>query len=245
MNIKRSTKTGQFEKGTDSLARKWHPPVIGTKFGMYTIESDLIERSKDNKIKYIVKCECGLVHSVRAYFLETGRQTCCRSCKSKINYKKAIENDTKVGFIKLHHIGVGKLTKTCYSYIKNCAKRRNLLWSDDLTIEYLWELLLKQNKKCALTGLDIDLTEERKNSNIDFEKMTASLDRIDSTKGYTRENIQWVYKDINFMKNNYDQNYFINLCKLVYLNSQDNIEPSTTRSCSEGAETNGFTKRSE
>lgn len=44
---------------------------------------------------------------------------------------------------------------------------------------------------------------------------TASLDRIDSSKGYIKGNIQWVHKDINKMKNNYNQAYFINLCALV------------------------------
>lgn len=243
MNIKRNN-SGQFEKGTISKARKWYP-IVGTKFGMYTVISDVIELTNDNKVKYIVQCECGLTHSVRGYFLETRRQTCCKSCRSRINYDKAINENKKIGFIKLHHDGIGKLTKTCYSYIKNCAKRRDILWDETITMEYLWELLLKQNKKCALSGLAIDLTEERVNSNIAFAKMTASLDRIDSSLSYTKDNIQWVHKDINFMKNDYDQNYFINICKLIYLNNQDNIEPSTIRSYSEGAETNGFIKRDE
>ena len=34
-------------------------------------------------------------------------------------------------------------------------------------------------------------------------KGTASLDRIDSTKGYVRGNIQWVHKDINWFKRDY------------------------------------------
>ena len=44
---------------------------------------------------------------------------------------------------------------------------------------------------------------------------TASLDRIDSKKGYTIDNVQWVYKKINMMKQNYDQKEFVNLCCLI------------------------------
>jgi hypothetical protein len=48
---------------------------------------------------------------------------------------------------------------------------------------------------------------------------TASLDRIDSSKGYCEDNVQWVHKDINRMKNTFDQDYFISLCKLIAENS--------------------------
>lgn len=47
------------------------------------------------------------------------------------------------------------------------------------------------------------------------EYNTASLDRIDSSKPYIIDNIQWVHKDINFMKRTYSHDYFIKLCKLV------------------------------
>jgi phosphoglycerate-specific signal transduction histidine kinase len=44
---------------------------------------------------------------------------------------------------------------------------------------------------------------------------TASLDRIDSKLPYTYNNIQWIHKDINRMKNAYRQDYFIQLCGMV------------------------------
>lgn len=44
--------------------------------------------------------------------------------------------------------------------MKRNAKKRNIYWSDDLTIEYLWDLYLKQDKKCALTGLEISLRKD-------------------------------------------------------------------------------------
>lgn len=44
---------------------------------------------------------------------------------------------------------------------------------------------------------------------------TASLDRIDNKLGYTKDNIQWVYRSVNFMKNELDQNEFIEICKQI------------------------------
>ncbi len=75
--------------------------------------------------------------------------------------------------------------------IKYSANKRNIAFCPKLTIKYAWELFLKQNKKCALSGLDIELYPDIKRRN------TASLDRIDNSKGYYRNNIQWLHKSVN------------------------------------------------
>lgn len=48
-----------------------------------------------------------------------------------------------------------------------------------------------------------------------FKLQTASLDRIDSQQGYNSNNIQFVHKDVNMIKQIYTQDYFIKMCKLV------------------------------
>jgi hypothetical protein len=62
------------------------------------------------------------------------------------------------------------------------------------------------------------------NKEVKEKKQTASLDRIDSTKGYIKGNIQWVHKDVNKMKWNWNQSNFINWCKLItnYYNEKEN-----------------------
>lgn len=76
-----------------------------------------------------------------------------------------------------------------------------------LTKEEAWNLYLKQNKQCALSGQEIFIGSALYG--------TASLDRIDSSKGYEIGNVQWVHKDINFMKRTYTQTYFIYMCQMV------------------------------
>jgi hypothetical protein len=68
-------------------------------------------------------------------------------------------------------------------------------------------------KICALSGEAITLPKNR----TDFVGggYTASLDRIDSSKGYIVGNVQWVHKDINFMKFTFSESRFIDLCKKV------------------------------
>lgn len=193
------------------MSRK-HIPILNKQYGDFTIISEEIQKTTDSKIMFKVRCSCGKEQFIRAYFLEVGRQNCCKSCSQK---RALLENTSRQKFLKTEHSGIGNFTKTTYWYIRNCAKRRDISWSEELTIGYLYDLLLKQNKKCALTGLDIDLTESRNQSNVDFKLMTASLDRIDSSKGYEPNNVQWVHKHINKMKNNFRQDYFIEMCNLI------------------------------
>ena len=78
--------------------------------------------------------------------------------------------------------------------------------------------LKKQGGICALSGMEIIFRDGRiKNRNL----TTASIDRIDSNIGYIENNIQWVHKDINWIKWSFDQNYFIELCKLISIKDQE------------------------
>ena len=61
---------------------------------------------------------------------------------------------------------------------------------------------------CALSDVEITLNKEP-------GKAIASLDRIDSNKGYALDNVQWITKDINFMKRKYTQEYFVETCKKI------------------------------
>ena len=101
------------------------------------------------------------------------------------------------------------------SYYLSNAERRSkqtgMLF--DLDAKFLWELFIKQNKKCALSGVDIVFSQ----TNRFRSKGTASLDRIDSNKGYTKDNVQWVHKHINNIKMEFSQPEFFDWCKKVVL----------------------------
>lgn len=205
-------------------------PKVGTKFGQYEVIGDDI-RTQGRKSFYHVKCTvCGEEGYVRSDQLIRGEANLCKNCSNKIKYEKAkgmgvidslgYSSDGK-------HKGCGDISLTIISTIRNKAKSRNIEWSEKLTADYLWNLFLKQDKKCALTGLDIHFRSGNNihtpintpNSNLDYSQITASLDRIDSTNGYVPGNVQWVHKNINIMKNSFSKDYFIKMCGLVYLKS--------------------------
>jgi len=71
------------------------------------------------------------------------------------------------------------------------------------------------------TKTKVDINVKVSKSQSKQKLRTASLDRIDSTKNYTIDNIQWVHKDVNKMKMDFSQEYFIEMCRLVTLTCKD------------------------
>lgn len=89
------------------------------------------------------------------------------------------------------------------------AAERNYMFK--LTPKYLWELYLQQGRLCNLSGIPIEFIAGRDA----ITATSASLDRIDSSQPYIEGNVQWTHKDINWMKNTFNQGKFIELCTLV------------------------------
>ncbi len=71
----------------------------------------------------------------------------------------------------------------------------------------MYEQLRSQGYRCAISGVELKVVRNG--------TQTASLDRIDSSKGYTRENIQWLHKDVNLMKRNMTDENFVQWCKVI------------------------------
>jgi len=114
--------------------------------------------------------------------------------------------------------GCGDLSGDHWRRIQQGASSRNL--ELNITIEDAWNVYLQQNGKCAISGVDIMLRGQEIgiSSKYVHEKTTASLDRIDSSKGYTIDNIQWIHKDLNQMKSDRTMETFLYWIKTIYEN---------------------------
>jgi hypothetical protein len=99
------------------------------------------------------------------------------------------------------------------------ARRRGIPF--ELTIEEAWYLFVAQNRRCALSGLELKMPVGTLNGTALTEIDSPSLDRIDSKKPYVVVNVQWVHKHINIMKNSFNQSEFIALCHAVAKNHAD------------------------
>ena len=112
--------------------------------------------------------------------------------------------------------GYEGISGNLFGRYKRGAAVRNIPFK--ITPKDMWERFLKQNNKCAISGVIIVLPTDYHRLNY-----TASLDRIDSTKGYTLDNIQWVHKIINFMKGNLPELQFISWCRAVVNNYPNEV----------------------
>lgn len=102
-------------------------------------------------------------------------------------------------------------------YIINFKKRRikdGICFDEKLTPVFLWNLyFIRQKGLCSLTNLPISFDGTYK----------ASIDRIDSKKGYQVDNVQWVYSTINTMKHVISNKRFVELCILVANTRKENL----------------------
>jgi hypothetical protein len=144
----------------------------------------------------VCKCDCGKDTLKPMCWLKRGTT---KSCGCSQSPKKEESSNWR---------GYKEISGTAWSSVINSAKWRKIKF--DLTVQDAWKKFIKQDKKCALSGLPIKfgITNQDKESN-------ASLDRIDSSLGYTKNNIQWVTKEINRMKMDLDEHRFIELCRAI------------------------------
>jgi len=140
-------------------------------------------------------------------------QSWCKDCisiKMKSYHKKTWGKD------KLNYVNF-KRTKSLRDYISylrsKAIKRKNTC----ISLDDLVKIYENQNGKCALTGWD--MTMILGNGNV---HTNASIDRIDSSKGYVIDNIQFVCRIVNTAKSDLSQEDFINLCKII-INNQNGI----------------------
>ena len=125
--------------------------------------------------------------------------TSCFSCRSVAN--NISRTGTKTKEKNPAWKGFGCVPGKVFSKLKRDAERRNLPF--EITIEDIYNQYNKQRECCAFSGFHI------------FFGVDASVDRIDSSKGYTLDNIQIVHKDLNMMKRAMPDIDFIWWCKAV------------------------------
>jgi hypothetical protein len=138
-----------------------------------------------------------------SYYSATRRNSICKTCRTIRANKSSKRDNTgeKNAFWK----GYKDIP---FHWFSKYFLRKGRNRKGDITIEQVYNLWINQNKKCKLSGLDIDFIRREAG-------VSASIDRIDSSKEYTMDNIQLVHKDINLMKNHFNQEYFINVCKMI------------------------------
>lgn len=105
-----------------------------------------------------------------------------------------------------------------YYVLWKCNKKRSGYREIELKIEPgdIKECYLRQGGKCYYTGEFIRMPTDF--IDLDVGANIASIDRIDSNKPYTPDNIQLVTKDVNYMKCEMTSDDFIQTACLIARN---------------------------
>jgi len=171
--------------------------IQGQRFGKLVVLR-FHSLSRNGQARWQCRCDCGTEKDILSTHLVGNKIKSCGCSRPRGKDHK-------------QWTGYGEISGQFWNSVQRGADgtkgRRKI--EITITIEDAWRLFLDQNRKCALTGLILKLGSRY------TEPGTASLDRIDSGIGYVPGNVQWIHKDVNRMKNSFDQSYFIDMCRLV------------------------------
>lgn len=138
-----------------------------------------------------------------------GKRTICKSCQA---IKAKEYRLKKPDFIKelkdKYRNSFDGFLVTILGDARRRAEKSKIPFEIDLDfLKSLWDT---QFALCKFTGLPLEYIKvPGKNKN----PYQASLDRIDSRGGYTKDNVRWVCWFINEMKMDYSEEEFIHLIK--------------------------------
>jgi hypothetical protein len=189
----------------------------GTTYHPYCKPCRSIERKKirfERPIEGLRTCFCCKIEKdISEYHSDksnpTGLQTYCKDCQTQKTKKCT---STLNGFIK-------KIYKDMYHNAEKRAKELTI----ELTIEDIHYLYNKQNGLCAISGLKMSHeTYAFKDKEHIINRLNISIDRINSSLGYTKDNIQLVAAIVNRMKTDLPDNEFIKICSIITENNNNN-----------------------
>lgn len=181
------------------MTRPYNTPApVGRRFGNWRVtgEGKTVSRAStvtgrvSRKRHWRCVCACGLIRDVSRSQLLNGGSTQCVMCRDGVRRK---------GDYGL------------YARAKRGAKTRSIPWR--ITMQQFLDQFAKQGGKCALTGVELQWPKGALEANLG--RHTASLDRIDSSRGYTADNIQWVHKFVNMLKGKRTDAELIHWARLI------------------------------
>lgn len=174
--------------------------MIGKRFGKLVTMQRRVRRSAtsgDPITQWQCQCDCGNVCWVNHGELREGNTKSCGCLNHRSRYDSP------------HWRGCGKISGYILHRYRSNAADRGLDFQIDL--KYMWELFISQNGQCALSGLSIHFPASGS------RKGTASLDRIESSKGYLPGNVQWVHKWVNILKREMSNEQLFSIAKAIYI----------------------------
>lgn len=149
--------------------------------------------------------------------MRLGRKAyCSRACGAKANIETTIPREKRSN----HNPNSGRKVDEFSPFrwhLRNAARRsKSKDRSCDITLEYLKEIWEQQNGICPYTGWQMKNLEcFTPDKQLPLTPDRASLDRIDSSKGYVKGNVQFVCYMAQCCKGAFSSQQMIEFCEAV------------------------------
>ncbi len=139
---------------------------------------------------------------------------CSRSCVGNNNAKNLL--NVKERYDITQHSDNRKDGYSKFRYhLRNISKRKHEV---TVTLDDLKDQWDKQSGVCPYTGIKLNISTYTKIKKDPIR--SASLDRIESNKGYIKGNIRWVSRSVNWMKNEMTDDMVDELINLLIENKK-------------------------
>ena len=172
---------------------------LNKRVGLYTVvgSGEKAQYTNQQVTLWKVKCDCGCQKQISKWHIIYGKVSgCCNCIKDRVrfddckNWNSTAKNVTGMYFHK----------------IRKAAEKRSIPFL--ITREEMDDVFQSQSGKCRYLGVSLTFETHGKRG-------TASLDRINSKLGYSKDNIQWVHKDVNTIKWDLSHEDFVRICKTI------------------------------
>jgi len=165
-------------------------------------------------------CKCNFDYPTKEHTRQTKKRqrgqdefycslSCARKWKNANDPRKILPREhyqrisALASAVRLSRSGCQKYGSFAY-YLRNCRRRQQPEYPIDLDEEYLHDLWGSQNGRCAISGIPL----LKRTFNTKKAPNIASLDRIDSSVGYMKGNVQFVAYSLNLAKQDFSAEEF-------------------------------------
>lgn len=181
--------------------------MIGNKYGKLTVVEELQLRDKYRKKHYNCLCDCGNFHSTSGECLRNGKTKSCGCWKKTIPPTNKILNRTDALWFQLYNKTIN-------------IRSKNLNIPSDIEFDDFVKLSVDKCHYCGIknsnTIRDYNRTGIEKKFISDTILKYNGIDRIDSDKGYTKDNAVACCFQCNRAKSDMKQDDFYQLITRIY-----------------------------
>ncbi len=195
---------GKNRRREGTFSRKKN--LLGKKYGRLLVvaKADSVKYNSGHHAQWECVCECGKIKIVRTSALMSGDTVSC-GCYKRDRVMKPN--------------GVASFNLFIYNY-KRSAKNRNIDFL--LSNEEIKEIISQNCNYCGAEPKEYNRSAQKKNKT-NGNILANGIDRIDNSKGYTKDNCVPCCSYCNSIKNDKTKKEFLDHIEKIYKFSKGNI----------------------